>query len=266
MNEANIKFQTFTPESAKEPRIWVEHQPMLGLVLQPGSIEVGLRRSEMKKFTYDAGEIRLTPRLEKWFRIDDLHFLSITISDTALAAACAGANGEVELRGADKVLDTRVSALAAALNAERSAGFPNGRLFLDSIEQALAIALVHGYAVRDRAVRTYRGGLGPARLRRVKEFIHAKIEDEFTLSDMAQSVGLSTAHFSDMFRKSTGETPHQFVLRCRTERAKEVLRKAELRILDVAVACGFKTQQHFARVFRQLCGASPTEYRREFFE
>jgi len=261
MNEANIKFQTFTPESAKEPRIWVEHQPMLGLVLQPGSIEVGLRCSEMKKFTYDAGEIRLTPRLEKWFRIDDLHFLSITISDTALAAACEGTNGEVELRGADNVLDARVSALAAALNAERIAGFPNGRLFLDSVEQALAIALVHGYAVRDRAVRTYRGGLGPARLRRVKEFIHAKIEDELTLSDMAQSVGLSTAHFSEMFRKATGETPHQFVLRCRTELAKEMLRSAEMRVLDIAIACGFKTQQHFARAFRQMCGASPTEYR-----
>jgi AraC family transcriptional regulator len=266
MNEANIKFQTFTPESAKEPRIWVEHRPMLGLVLRPGSIEVGLRRSEMKKFTYDAGEIRLTPRLEKWFRIDGMHFLSITISDTALAVACEGTNGEVELRGADNVFDARVSALAAALNAERIAGFPNGRLFLDSIEQALAIALVHGYAVRDRAVRIYQGGLGPARLRRVKEFIQAKIEDELTLSDIAQSVGLSTAHFSEMFRKSTGYTPYQFLLRCRTERAKEILRKAELRVLDVAVACGFKTQQHFARVFRQLCGASPTEYRREFLE
>jgi len=39
-----------------------------------------------------------------------------------------------------------------------------------------------------------------------------------------------------------------------------MLRAAEVRMLDVALACGFKTQQHFARVFRQLCGASPTEY------
>jgi AraC family transcriptional regulator len=61
-----------------------------------------------------------------------------------------------------------------------------------------------------------------------------------------------------------GETPHQFVLRVRVERAKEMLRSAESRVLDVAIACGFKTQQHFARVFRQLCGASPTEYRRHF--
>ena len=89
------------------------------------------------------------------------------------------------------------------------------------------------------------------------------MEDELTLIEMAQSVELSPAHFSRMFRKSTGETPHQFVLRQRVERAKDMLREGEMRVLDVAVACGFKTQQHFARVFRQTFGASPTEYRRE---
>jgi AraC family transcriptional regulator len=98
----------------------------------------------------------------------------------------------------------------------------------------------------------------------VKEFVYAKMEDELSLSELAQSVGLSIAHFSEMFRKSTGETPHQFVLRLRVERAKQMLRSAESRVLDVAIACGFKTQQHFARVFRQLCGATPTEYRRDF--
>ena len=94
--------------------------------------------------------------------------------------------------------------------------------------------------------------------------MHAKMEDELTLIEMAQSVELSPAHFSRMFRKSTGETPHEFVLRQRVERAKEMLCEAEMRVLDVAVACGFKTQQHFARVFRHIFGTSPTEYRREF--
>ena len=108
------------------------------------------------------------------------------------------------------------------------------------------------------------GGLGPARLRKVKEFVQAKMEDEVTLIEIAQGVELSPAHFSRMFRKSTGESPHQFVLRQRVERAKEILREAEIRVLDVVVACGFKTQQHFARVFRRVCGASPTGYRHEF--
>lgn len=92
-----------------------------------------------------------------------------------------------------------------------------------------------------------RGGLGSARLRRIKELVHAKLEDDLSLDKMAQSVELSTAHFANMFRKSTGESPHQFLLRMRVERAKEMLRTVETRILDVAIACGFKTQQHFAR-------------------
>jgi AraC family transcriptional regulator len=87
------------------------------------------------------------------------------------------------------------------------------------------------------------------------------MEDDLTLIEMAQAVDLSPAYFSRMFHKSTGETPHQFVLRNRIERAKEMLGVAEVRVLDVAVACGFKTQQHFARVFRRVCGASPTDYR-----
>ena len=178
-------------------------------------------------------------------------------------AACDGSSA-VELRHRCKMVDPRLAALIAAVNAERIKGFPSGRLFLDSIEQALAVALVEGYTARHSSMQVYRGGLGSGRLRRIKEFIDANIEADLTILEIAQSVELSAAHFSRMFRKSTGETPHQFVLRHRIERAKEMLRAPEARVLDVAVACGFKTQQHFARVFRSVCGTSPTEYRLEW--
>ena len=95
----------------------------------------------------------------------------------------------------------------------------------------------------------------------IKELVQEKMEEDLTLDDLASSVGLSATHFSQMFRRSTGQSPHQYVLRHRIERAKEMLHAAESRVLDAAVACGFKTQQHFARVFRGMCGASPTEYR-----
>jgi AraC family transcriptional regulator len=262
-----MRVELNVPEPVREPRMWVKDQAVLATALRPGSIEVGLRRSEMVRLTFDAGEMSLVPRhLEKWFRNEDLHSLCITISDAALTAASDGPGGEVELRKVDNLVDARLSALVEAVNAERIAGFPSGKLFLDSVEQALAVALVDGYAVRHHSAQTHRGGLGSARLRRIKEFVDAKMEDELTVCEMAQSVELSTAHFSRMFRKSTGESPHRFVLRHRVERAKEMLRAAEARVLDVAVACGFKTQQHFARVFRRMYGASPTEYRQEFLQ
>jgi DNA-binding GntR family transcriptional regulator/AraC-like DNA-binding protein len=126
------------------------------------------------------------------------------------------------------------------------------------------LELVDVDAVPEHSARTYQGGLAPARLRRVAELVRTKLEDELTLDEMAESAGLSPAHFSQMFRQSMGQSPHQFVVRQRIERAQEMLRAAEARVLDVAVACGFKTQQHFARVFRKMCGSSPTEYRQEF--
>jgi hypothetical protein len=57
------------PDPVREPRLWVHHQPVLAMALRPGSIEMGLRRSDMIRLTYDVGEMSLVPRhLEKRFR------------------------------------------------------------------------------------------------------------------------------------------------------------------------------------------------------
>jgi AraC family transcriptional regulator len=259
-----MRVELFHPDSDTEPRHWVRHDQAFAMMLRPGSIEWGSKRSALEKFDYRAGDLALCHRhVGEWVGLMNIQHLQLGISDAALMASSDGAYGEVELHFSRKFADPRLRAMVAAVDAERVAGFPNGRLFLDSVEQAMAVALVNGHAVRHRPVEIYRGGLGSARLRRIKELVHAKMEDDLSLDEMAQSVGLSTAHFARMFRKSTGETPHRFVLRQRLERAKAMLRAPDARVLDVAVACGFKTQQHFAQVFRDVWGVSPTEYRQD---
>src|SRR5260370_35453854 len=137
------------PESVREPCLCVKHQSVLAMAVRPGSIEMGLRRSEMIRVSYDAGEMSLVPNhLEKWFRNADLHSLCIAISDAALTAAADGTSGEVELRRTDILVDARLGALVEAVNAGRITGVPSGRLFLDSVEHALAVALGKGYAVQ----------------------------------------------------------------------------------------------------------------------
>jgi len=235
------------------------------MMLGRGSIEWGSKRSALQKFDYAAGDLALCDRHNgEWVGLMNVPHLQLGISDAALMASSDGAYGEVELQFSRKFANPRLGALVAAVHAEMVAGFPSGRLFLDSVEQAMAVALVKDHAVRHRPVQIYKGGLGSTRLRRIKELVQAKMEDDLSLDEMAQSVGLSTAHFARMFRKSTGETPHQFVRRQRIERAKALLRAPDARVLDVAVACGFKTQQHFAQVFRDVWGVSPTEYREDF--
>jgi AraC family transcriptional regulator len=256
-----MKVELKTPEFDVEPRMLVKNEPVLAMALRPGWVEVGQRRSEMKKINFEAGEMAMC---DVWIGTHGLESLILTISDPALRAANDGISGDVELRVVYKLVDARLGALVAAVNAERVARFPSGRLFLDSIELALAVALVNDYAVRRPSPRIYRGGLTPARLRKVVELVHAEMDGDLSLEGLANAAGLSITHFSQMFRQSTGQSPHQFVLHRRIERAKEMLRTAENRVLDVAVACGFKSQEHFARVFRSVCGASPTQYRHEF--
>jgi AraC family transcriptional regulator len=262
-----MRVEIFPPESVTEPRHWVRHDQAFAMMLGRGSIEWGTKRATLEKFDYAAGDLALCDRhVGEWVGLMATPHLQLGISDAALMASSDGAYGEVELKASRKFADPRLSALVTAAHAEMVAGFPSGRLFLDSVEQAMAVALVKDRAVRHRLVQISRGGLGPARLRRIRELVDAKMEDDLSLDEMAQSVALSTAHFARMFRKSTGETPHQFVLRQRIERAKAMLRAPNARVLDVAVACGFKTQQHFAQVFRDVCRVSPTEYRQDFLD
>jgi len=256
-----VKVALETCGPVDEPYLKLHEEHVLGMTLRAGSMETGLKRSALRRITFDAGLMGLCPpQLEQWIGTCDMTHVTMTISDEALMAASDGAGNRIELRLERELMDPRLRALATAVDVERTAGFPSGRLFLDSIEQALARALVLGYAMRD-SVRVYRGGLSPVKFRKIKELVQEKMEEDLSLEEMARTVDLSTAHFSQVFRNTTGQTPHQFLLWFRVQRAKEMLRSAEMRVLDVAIACGFKTQQHFARAFRQMCGASPTEYR-----
>src|SRR5580704_8084087 len=204
------------PDLDTAPRHWVRHDQAFAMMLGPGSMAWGSKRSALEKFAYKAGDLALCDRHQgEWVGLMNVPHLQVGICDAALMAACDQPSGEVELHPHRKFEDSRLGALATAVHAEMVAGFPSGRLFLDSIEQAMAIALVSGQAVKHAPVRITRGGLGPSRLRRITDVVHARLEDELGLDELAQSVGLSTAHFARMFRKSTGETLHQFVLRQR---------------------------------------------------
>jgi hypothetical protein len=108
-------------ESGTDPGLSVQHQPALMMASRTGSIEVGSRRSEMMRFTFGVGEMCLVPRhVETWLRKDELHYsyLSVDISDTALAAACDGTKGDVEFRRVGKLIDARVGKFGTLLRDE----------------------------------------------------------------------------------------------------------------------------------------------------
>lgn len=237
---------------------------VLSLYLRRCSVEYKSYSGDCHSLTRTKGSVVIEKRAcEQQFRWSShASTLTVRLSDAALEQAAdvaPVANNNVPTERANQ--DMHLSSLLFALERERVHGYPAGRLFLDGIEQALAAILVRYDGIARRAPQVYKGGLAPYRMKRVTEFIHAHLEDEITLEELARDVGLSASHFCSLFRKTSGTTPHQFVLHCRIQHAKTLLGKSSNSILDVALASGFRTHQHFSRIFRRQVGISPRAYR-----
>ena len=238
----------------------------VAMAMTSGRVEVGDAVDRLRLYTYSPGDMIVCRRHTKdWMRWrDPIKMLRLELPDHTLQAVADEMSVDhLEFFDTPSLRDQRIAALFAVVELERATGYPSGRLFLDSVAQAMASALAQTRGILRRPVRQRKGGLSPAQLKRVSEYVHDLLHTDLNLVEVAGVAGLSRAHFSRVFRFSTGVPPHRFVLDARIARAKTLLRRPEARVIDVAVACGFKTAQHFARVFRSFSGGTPMEYRRE---
>jgi AraC family transcriptional regulator len=107
-----------------------------------------------------------------------------------------------------------------------------------------------------------RGGLAPWQMRCATELMVERLSDDVSLSETARACGLSLSYFSRAFKVSMGMPPHRWLLLQRVVRAKSMLRDSDLSLAGVAIACGFRDQSHFTRVFAMVVGASPGAWRK----
>lgn len=96
---------------------------------------------------------------------------------------------------------------------------------------------------------------------RAKQLIADRGADALSLGDMAKALNVSTFYFCKLFRKATGLTFTEYLARSRVEKAKNLLINPNLRVSEIAFACGFGALGHFNRVFKKVVGSSPSEYR-----
>jgi AraC family transcriptional regulator len=106
-------------------------------------------------------------------------------------------------------------------------------------------------------------GLPLWRVRRVTDHIEQNLDKQLPLTELAAVVYTSRFHFARLFRCSTGEPPHRFVIRRRIARASEFLARSELTIAEISRRVGFRTPSHFTTTFRRVSGVTPSGYRIE---
>lgn len=145
-----------------------------------------------------------------------------------------------------------VTTLADEVGRERGAG---GELFATSLATALGVHLSRGYAGGPGSHRPA-ARLSDEEMARLDRHIARNLDAPLTLDDLASLVGRSRFHFARLFKATTGETPHQYVVRRRVERARELLR-AGGGIAEVAAAVGFASQSHLAAHVRRAFGCTP---------
>ena len=105
----------------------------------------------------------------------------------------------------------------------------------------------------------------PARhLLRAKDLADARYAEPLDVDDLARAAGLSRAHFSREFRRAFGDSPHQYLLTRRLERAAALLRNTDRSVADICFSVGLQSVGSFTTSFTRTYGKSPTAYRAEF--
>lgn len=108
-----------------------------------------------------------------------------------------------------------------------------------------------------------RHGLPRATETLIRDYIEANLSRNVSLAELAQLAGLSRFHFARSFKRSTGLPPHQYLIRRRIERAKELLALGMLPVSEIAASVGFSGAVPLARTFRRLTGMPLREFERQ---
>jgi AraC family transcriptional regulator len=210
-------------------------------------------------FTYPAN----TEMDARWDASADVVFVHLShqlLIDIA-AATTRGDPERVEILPTTGFHDERLRWLGTELYREMHNPSLLGSLYVDSIVNSMAVILLRDHSNIAIQPKLSSGKLTSAQLRIIDEYIQAHLHQKILLAELASCIHVSVPHFEKMFRAALGCPPYRYVLRQRIERAKLLLRATKLRLVEIAMQCGFASQSHFTSRFTKFVGLSPAPFR-----
>lgn len=162
--------------------------------------------------------------------------------------------------------DPLLAQVSLALRQELAMPTPTGKAFARSAAQLLAVHLTRAYTGSDLSradAVCLPGELTARQIEQVETYIQRHLGEDVSVEALARVVGFSPYHFARLFRRTTGFSPHQWVVHQRVARAQWLLKQTELPLAQVAAACGFADQSHLTLVFKQQLDCTPGAYRRQ---
>lgn len=188
-------------------------------------------------------------------------FLALCLPGMAVAQALGTSAEAVDFGRlhAAPFRDDFLAALCERLWREAESGNPHGALFADGALDCI-VAMLAGRARQGTSESAER--IGEASLAMVIDYVDAHLADDIRVEDMAAICGLSRFQFSRAFTRATGQSPYGYVMRQRIERVRSGLATTRKSLAELALDCGFSSQQHMSTAFKRFYGSTPTAYRR----
>jgi len=269
LSSATVQWGGIALENYTTPAVFIprhEHpEHFLHLVLR-GTVKYEVStKGRNQRFTSRPGTIFLLPR----GTVDEVNWtgptqrLAVAIHPRLLTKALdeTAHESDVELTEHWDLTDGHISALLQEMAADLDEGSPAGTIYGESLANTLAVYLLKRYATRPVTPVVCKGGLPGYRLKRVLDYIANNLEESIGLSQLATIADMSQHYFSELFKQSTGYTPHSYVLLQRMERAKQRLCDPKYSVIEAGLDAGFQNPSHFARIFRKLEGTTPSRFR-----
>lgn len=222
-----------------------------------------MRETERRRIV--SGDLHINPGdrpiFQRWTSSPRILVIAIEQAFIKQIVGEAFDGNEPALRSQIAVRDPVIEGMAAAWRRELVERGAGGRLYAEWLGSALTVHVLRAYGDGLSRWPPMIGGLGALRLRRVVDYIEAYLADDISLRDLAAQAGLSTHHFGEAFKASTGTSPHRYLVERRIRRAKELLLGAEQSIAEIAISVGFASHSHFTDNFHRLTGTTPSRFR-----
>lgn len=168
---------------------------------------------------------------------------------------------QVELSPVFSQPDPLIYQIGLALKTQLEADGAGSRLYAETMANALAVHLLKHYTSQKITVGNYSGALTRANLNQVIDYIDTSLDQDLSLNEMAAIVQMSPTYFASLFKRSTGISPHKYVIKHRVERAKLLLLSTDLTISEIASQVGFASQSHLTQQFKRLITMTPKQIR-----
>ena len=239
---------------------------MILFQLSHGSKQITHIGDEKYKGPLDSGEFILHPAnfsaFYSWTTTDEA--IAFILEPTYLRRLAEETEcldpARIELRPVVLGRDSNIEYVARSFLHEMQNEGLGGKLYSETLVTQLGIHLLRNHCTFQIQLKKYSSGLSRQKLQTAIDYIQANLENKIGLDDFAQITNISPYYFCRLFKKSTGITPYQYLIKCRIEKSKILLKQEKLSITDIALEVGFSNQSHFTKHFKRLVGVTPKVY------